>query len=103
MSVLYHPSKANIVEDSLSRLSMVIIAHVKKDKKELAKEVHHLDRLGVRLLDSAEGNVWVQSSSKSSLVSEVTEKQDMDTSLVKLKDSVETQGWRFSPKGEIAY
>ncbi|KAF3667033.1 hypothetical protein FXO38_08808 [Capsicum annuum] len=45
---------------------------------------------GVRLVDSAEGNIWVQSSSKSSLVSEVKEKQDMDSSLVKLKELVKS-------------
>ena len=53
--------------------------------------MHRLARLGVRLVDSAEGNVWVQSSSESSLVSEVKEKQDKDSSLVKLKESVKDQ------------
>ena len=50
-----------------------------------------MTRLGVRLVDSAEGNVWVQSSFESSLVSEVKEKQDRDPSLVRLKKSVKDQ------------
>ena len=50
--------------------------------------MHRLARLGVRLLDSAEGNIWVQSSFEFSLVSKVKEKQDMDPSLVRLKESV---------------
>lgn len=71
MSVFYHPGKANVVADSLSRLSMGSVAYVENDKKELVREVHRLTKLGVRLVDSVEGNVWVQSISESSLVSNV--------------------------------
>ena len=74
MSVLYHPGKANIMEDALSRVSMGSVLHVVEGKKELARDVHRLSRLGVRLFDSAEGSIGVQSSSKSSMVSEVKEK-----------------------------
>ncbi|WMV58839.1 hypothetical protein MTR67_052224, partial [Solanum verrucosum] len=35
MSVLYHPGKANVVTNALSRLSMVSVAHVDDDRKEL--------------------------------------------------------------------
>ena len=59
MSILYHPGKANVVVDALSRLSMGSIAHFEKDKKELAKDMHRLARLGVRLMDSTEGRVVV--------------------------------------------
>ncbi|KAH0780669.1 hypothetical protein KY290_000267 [Solanum tuberosum] len=57
MSILYHPSKANVVVDALSRLSMRSTTHFEEGKKELAKEVHRLARLGVRLMDSTEGGV----------------------------------------------
>ena len=57
----------------------------------MACDVHCLARLGVRLLDSAEGSIGVQSSSESSLVSEVKEKQYLDASLVRLKESVKDQ------------
>ena len=63
MSVLYHPGKANIVADALSRVSMGSVLHVVEGKKELARDVHRLARLGVRLFDSAEGSIGVQSSS----------------------------------------
>ena len=91
MSVLYHLGKANVVVDALSRMSMGSVAHFKDGKKKLAHEVHQLARLGVHLVDSAESSVWVQSSSESSLVSEMEEKQDRDPSLVKLKESVKDQ------------
>ena len=35
MSVLYHPGKANVVADALSRLSMNSVSHVEDEKKEL--------------------------------------------------------------------
>ena len=37
MSILYHPGKANVVVDALSRLSMGSTAHFVEDKKELEK------------------------------------------------------------------
>ncbi|XP_027767790.1 uncharacterized protein LOC114074070 [Solanum pennellii] len=49
MSVLYHPGKANVVADALSRLSMGSVSHVDEAKRGLVKEVHRLARLGVRL------------------------------------------------------
>ena len=43
MSILYHPGKANVVVDALSRLSMSSIAHGEEEKRELAKYVQRLD------------------------------------------------------------
>jgi len=37
MSVHYHPGKANVVENALSRLSMGSVAHVEEERKEIAK------------------------------------------------------------------
>ena len=50
MSVHYHPGKANVVEDALSRLSMGSVAHVGDERKELVKDVHRLANMGVRLI-----------------------------------------------------
>ncbi|PHT30679.1 hypothetical protein CQW23_29724 [Capsicum baccatum] len=91
MSVLYYPGNANIVANDLNILSLGSVAHVENNKRELVWEVHRLASLGVRLVDSAEGNIWGQSSLESSLVSEVKEKKDKDSSLVKLKGSVKEQ------------
>ena len=71
MNVHYHPGKANVVADALSRMSMGSTTHIEDEKKELAKEVHRLARLGVRLVDSTCGGVLVHPSSESSLVVEV--------------------------------
>ncbi|KAF3661735.1 putative UDP-glycosyltransferase 85A1-like [Capsicum annuum] len=71
MSVLYHSGKANIVANALSRMSTGSVAHVEDSKKKLSQEIHQLARLGVRLVDSEEGDIWVPSSSELSLVFEV--------------------------------
>ena len=88
MSVHYHPGKANVVADALSRVSMGSLAHVEEGSKELAKEVHRLAKLGVRLEGVDSGGVVVVDGSRSSLVDEVIVKQDLDPSLVELKASV---------------
>jgi len=60
MSMHYHPSKANVVADALSRLSMGSVAHVEEQRKELEKDVHILSRLGVRLMSISDCGVIVQ-------------------------------------------
>lgn len=51
INVLYYLSKENVVANMLSRLSMGSMAYVKKEKKKLAKKVHRLAYLDIRLLD----------------------------------------------------
>ncbi|MCQ8082127.1 hypothetical protein NP492_23680, partial [Salmonella enterica] len=91
MSVHYHPGKANVVADALSRLSMGSVAHVEEERRELAKDVHRLARLGVRLMIISDGGVTVQNGAESSLVVEVKEKQDSDPILLELKSAVHNQ------------
>ena len=59
MSVHYHPGKANVVADALSRLSMGSVAHVEEERKELARDVHRLARLGVHLMSISDGGVTI--------------------------------------------
>ena len=68
MSILYHPRKSNVVVDALSRLSMGSTIHVEEEKRELAKDVHILAHMGVRLMESTEGGIVVTGGDESSLV-----------------------------------
>ena len=55
MSVLYHPGKANIVADALSRKTIGRVSHLDEAKKDLDREIHRLSRLGVRLESYTDG------------------------------------------------
>ena len=46
MSVLYHPDRANVVEDAPSSMTTGIVSQIDETKKYLAKEVHRFARLG---------------------------------------------------------
>ena len=59
MSVHYHPGKANVLADALSRFYVGSVAHVKEERKELVKDVHRLARFGVRLLSISDNGVLV--------------------------------------------
>ena len=61
--------------------------HFEKDKRELAKDVHILACLGVRVMDSVEGLV-VMYEVASSLTSKVKEKQDQGPIFIELKASL---------------
>ncbi|WMV40552.1 hypothetical protein MTR67_033937 [Solanum verrucosum] len=45
MNVLYHPGKANVVVDALTRLSISSVTHVEEENKVLDKDVHQLAHL----------------------------------------------------------
>ena len=75
MNVFYHYSKANVVEDALIRTTIGILPHLDEAKKDLARKLHRLARLGVRF--SGPG-VIVHHNSESSLVVEVKSKQHLD-------------------------
>ncbi|WMV55121.1 hypothetical protein MTR67_048506, partial [Solanum verrucosum] len=77
MSFLYHLGKENVVEDSLSRLSMGSVTDVEDDNKELVRDVHRLD---------------------------VKAKKDLDPVLVQLKKSVSKKAIQaFSQEGIVSF
>ena len=88
MSVLYHPGKANVVADSVIRLSMGSVSHVEEAKRNLVKDVHRLACLSVRFEGSPNGDVAVHHNSESSLVVEVKSKQHLDPLLMESKESI---------------
>ena len=71
MNFLYNPGKANVIVDSLSRMTMDSLSHIDEAKKYLVKDAHRLVRLGVILEHPLDGCFTVHNSSESSLVVEV--------------------------------
>ncbi|KAK6238940.1 hypothetical protein QUC31_004409 [Theobroma cacao] len=46
-TILYHPDKANVVVDALSRKSMGSLAHISVDRRSLIRKMHGLGDMGV--------------------------------------------------------
>ncbi|XP_075112000.1 uncharacterized protein LOC107766740 [Nicotiana tabacum] len=91
VDILYHPGKANIVANALSRKSMGSLSHVEADKVKMTKYLCHLANLQVRLVDAEGGRILVQNTAKSSLVTEVKERQHEDPELIKLRERIPQQ------------
>ncbi|KAH0689070.1 hypothetical protein KY289_016428 [Solanum tuberosum] len=88
MSVHYHSGKANVVADALNKLSMGSVAHVEEERRNLAKDVHRLARLGVCLMSISDSGVTLKTKTG---VVKVKEKQDSDPILLELKGAVHNQ------------
>ena len=82
MSVLYHPDKANVATDALSRMTIGSVSHLDEAKKDVVREVHRLARLGVRYESSPDRCVIVHHNSESSLAVKVKSKQHLDLDLI---------------------
>lgn len=75
---MYHLDKANVVANTLSRVSMGSMAHVESGNKEIVKEFHHFAYLGVRLNSLSDGGILVPNGMESSFSEEIKAKRDMD-------------------------
>ena len=69
-----------------SRMTMGSISHLDEAKKDLARQVHRLGRLGVSLDSSPDGGAIVHHNFESYLVVEVNSKQHLDLALMEFKD-----------------
>lgn len=101
MSIIYSLGKENVVFDALRKLSMGSIAHVDEKMTELSKYVHRVTRMGVRLMDSIQGEIFLTKEDESSLVSKVKGKLDQDLILLNLKVIVHKQRIFSFDQGEM--
>ena len=77
-----------MVADALNRMTIGTVSHVEESNKDLVKDIHRFDSLGVLLEDSLDGGFIVHRNSKSYLVVEVKYKKHFDQLLKNLKISV---------------
>ena len=86
--ILYHPGKANIVADALSRKSMGSLTHMSTVRRPLVQELHKLEQNGVRFEISESGSFLAHIHSHSSLIEKIKNTQHLDPKLQKLMEEV---------------
>ncbi|XP_070011272.1 uncharacterized protein [Nicotiana sylvestris] len=85
-SILYHPGKANLVADTLSRKSMGSLAHIAPAKRLLAKDIRRLEDTGIRFSMGSSEALLACAQAKSSLVERIKATQYEDERLCKYRD-----------------
>ena len=90
MTILYHPGKANVVADALSRkaVSMGSLAMSQVGERPLARDVQSLANSFVRLDISESGKVLDYMETRSSLLEHIRAQQFDDGDLCKIRDKV---------------
>ncbi|XP_070039457.1 uncharacterized protein [Nicotiana tomentosiformis] len=91
ITILYHPGKANVVEDALSRRaeSFGSLAYLPVLERPLALDVQALANLFIRLHVSEPSRVLACVVSRSSLYDRIRERQHDDSHLLVFKDTVQ--------------
>ena len=90
ITILYHPGKANVVADALSRKagSMGSLAHLQVSRRPLAREVQTLANDFMRLEVNEKGGFLASVEARSSFLEKIKGKQFDDEKLSKIRDMV---------------
>jgi len=87
-TILYHLGKANVVADALSRKSMGSLGHIAEVRRPLVKEMHELEKSGVRFEISESGAFLAHVQLQSSLIERVKKSQGGDPKFRKIMEEV---------------
>ena len=90
ITILYHPGKANVVADALSRKagSMGSLAHLQVSRRPLAREVQTLANDFMRLEVNEKGGFLSCVEARSSFLDKIKGKQFTDEKLIRIRDKV---------------
>ena len=90
ITILYHPKKANVVADALSRKagSMGSLAHLQASRHPLAREVQILANDLMRLEVNEKGGLLACVEARSSFLDKIKGKQFNDEKLIRIRDKV---------------
>ena len=86
ITILYHPGKANVVADALSRKvgSMGSLAHLHVSRRPLAREVQILANDLMRLEVNEKGGLLACVEARSSFLDKIRGKQFHDEKLIRI-------------------
>jgi hypothetical protein len=87
-TILYHPGKANVVADALSRKSMGSLAHLADSKRPILQEFQQLVDSGVQLEIGPSKALLAYVQIRSTLVDEIKKAQSQDSDLMKTVNDV---------------
>ncbi|XP_052171570.1 uncharacterized protein LOC127787551 [Diospyros lotus] len=95
--ILYHPRKANVIVDALSRKPMGSLAHISSWRRSLVEQLHSLEWSGACLEISDSRGFLAHIELRSTLMEEIKATQVKDSSLAKIiKDVEESKVFDFS-------
>ena len=90
ITILYHPGKANVVADALSRKAGSIgsLAHLQASIRPLAREVQTLANDLMRLEVNERGGLFASVEARSSFLDKIKGRQSDDEKLRRIQDKV---------------
>ena len=103
LTLYYHPGKANVVADALSRKSKGVLASIASWELQMLETI---ELFGLQYSDQAQGDIG-SFVAMPSLLSRVIESQGKDVELVSIKDKVLSgtgdEGWAIHTVGSLRY
>ena len=80
--ILYHPGKANVIADALSRKSSGSLTHISVEKRSMIQELHELVDQGLMMKISRSGGLLAQFRVRLELRDRIKVAQSRDPILV---------------------
>ncbi|EOX94130.1 DNA/RNA polymerases superfamily protein [Theobroma cacao] len=98
-TILYHPGKANVVADVLSRKSMGSLAHISIGRRSLVREIHSLGDIGVRLEVAETNALLAHFRVRPILMDKIKEAQSKDEFVIKALEDPQGRKGKMFTKG----